>query len=230
MESPTRSVRSLSIFKRMLIWPVAMLVRLWSRTITIEVDELFLKILKQNEKSPTVFIFWHNLLFLAGEKYRRFRHKRKLFGLISASNDGAWLVAFLENLGIGAIRGSSSFQGSQAFKQLLEKLQEGYDVAITPDGPRGPRYQLKEGVVKLLELSNAPFVMMGCKLNGYWRLNSWDGFLLPKPFSKVRVQCVRYENLNEFLAFTLKGASNAALNPNSRYLLEKELMHLTFHP
>jgi lysophospholipid acyltransferase (LPLAT)-like uncharacterized protein len=88
-------------------------------------------------------------------------------------------------MGIDAARGSSSWRGMQALREMLAARQAGADIGITPDGPRGPCYDLKPGVVLLARLSHAPMILYCGRFRSAWRLRSWDGFYLPKPFSTV---------------------------------------------
>src|SRR5665647_1413860 len=98
----------------MLLWPLALLVRLWGMTLRFELspeDEATFR----KRDVPVTIVLWHNRLFLASEIYRRYRHKRPLYALISASKDGAWLVAFFSMVGgMDAARGSSSRLGREA--------------------------------------------------------------------------------------------------------------------
>ena len=85
------------------------------------------------------------------------------------------------------MRGSSSRKGASAIRQLAEVIAQGKDVMITPDGPRGPAYELGQGIVFLAQQSGAAVVPVNLEYSSCWRLKSWDRFILPKPFSKVRV-------------------------------------------
>jgi lysophospholipid acyltransferase (LPLAT)-like uncharacterized protein len=138
---------------------------------------------------PLAIILWHNRLFLASEIYRRFRGGRKIYALVSASHDGAWLTAFFAYAGLRAVRGSSSRMGREAATALIDTLRAGYDVGITPDGPRGPCYDFKPGCVIVARRTQAPILLLGVDFKSAWRLRSWDRFYLPKPFSRVRFRC-----------------------------------------
>jgi hypothetical protein len=136
----------------------------------------------------TIFILWHNRLFLAADMVRRFRGGHPLYCLISASNDGAWLSALFAALGLRAVRGSSSRLGREAATDLLEVLKAGNDVGITPDGPRGPCYEMKPGALVVARRARTRVVLIGIDFESSWRLSSWDGFQIPKPFSIVRMR------------------------------------------
>jgi len=163
-----------------------------------------------------VFVLWHNRLFISAEIYRRFR-SRKLCGLVSASRDGAWLAAFFSLMGIDSVRGSSSRFGREAATRLAETLLAGGDVGITPDGPRGPRYEFKLGALVVARRARAPILLFGAQYDRPWRLRSWDRFCLPRPFSKVRVRCERvgFDLVEEREGAAAEIASRlAAINPD----------------
>jgi len=90
-------------------------------------------------------------------------------------------------LGFKAVRGSSSRGGAAALIALRRVLRAGGDVAITPDGPVGPRYEVQGGVVKLAQSTGVPVVPLHARCSSAWRLNTWDGFMIPKPFSRVTI-------------------------------------------
>jgi len=97
------------------------------------------------------------------------------------------LTDAIHRFGYDVIRGSSSRLGASAILQLTQMLASGRDVVITPDGPRGPAYELGPGIVFLAQKSGATVLPMNLEYSGSWRLGSWDRFIIPKPFSKVRV-------------------------------------------
>jgi lysophospholipid acyltransferase (LPLAT)-like uncharacterized protein len=137
---------------------------------------------------PTIFILWHNRLFMAADVVRRYRSGHPLYSLISASNDGAWLAALFSALGVRAVRGSSSRLGREAATDLLEVLAAGCDVGITPDGPRGPAYEMKPGALVVARRARTRVVLAGMDFESSWRLSSWDGFHIPKPFSRIHMR------------------------------------------
>ncbi len=138
---------------------------------------------------PVAIILWHNRLFLAAEIVRRFRQGRPAYALVSASQDGAWLTAFFALAGLRTVRGSSSRLGREAASALVEVLRSGNDIGITPDGPRGPCYDVKPGSVIVPRRTGAPLLIVGGEFMSAWRLRSWDRFYLPRPFSRVRMRC-----------------------------------------
>jgi len=174
-------------YQRLAIVFLAFVVRGWTRTLRFELSERGRRIL-DHRLPPTVTILWHNRLFVAPEFYRRYGGGRRLAALVSASGDGAWLSAFLERLNIRAVRGSRYKRGAQAIREMIEANRAGYDVAVTPDGSRGPIYEMKPGAVAVALKTGAPILLVSFNFRGAWRLKSWDGFYLPHPFSRVRAE------------------------------------------
>jgi len=109
-----------------------------------------------------IYCIWHNRLALSMKLYFAFGIKRHqtagLAGLVSASRDGAFLAAVLERFGVQPVRGSSSRRGAQALLELTTWAERGYDLAITPDGPRGPRYVVQDGAMALAQITGLPIV------------------------------------------------------------------------
>jgi hypothetical protein len=104
--------------------------------------------------------------------------------LISASKDGELIARTMRCFGQGAVRGSSTRGGRSAFKAMMALADEPFDLVITPDGPKGPRHQIKPGVVQLARLTGRPVIPMAFVCSRGHRFASWDRFLLPYPFSR----------------------------------------------
>jgi lysophospholipid acyltransferase (LPLAT)-like uncharacterized protein len=185
---------------------LAGLVRLWSRSLRFHWGPEVQAII-DGPPAPSVVILWHNRLFAAPEFFRRNFSGRRLATLISASDDGAWLAAFLRKLGMHPIRGSRYKRGPQAVREMLAAHREGFDIGITPDGSRGPMYDLKPGAVSVAIKTGAPFVMLSLNFNRCWRLKSWDRFYLPLPFSRIEVQLQVIENPAQLSANPEQAAS-----------------------
>ena len=137
---------------------------------------------------PAIFCFWHNRLALCVVPYwhylRAGRVQPGMAALVSASKDGGFLAGVLERCGVEPVRGSSSRRGAQAMLELTTWVDRGYSVSITPDGPRGPCYQVQEGVVSLAQVSGLPIVPFSCNLGWKIGVKSWDRFQIPLPFSR----------------------------------------------
>jgi lysophospholipid acyltransferase (LPLAT)-like uncharacterized protein len=151
--------------------------------------------LSLRETGPMIFCFWHNRLALCVKLYTQFRRRQYnspgVAGLVSASKDGALLSAIFERFGVQPVRGSSSRRGAQALRELTTWSERGFDLAITPDGPRGPRYTLAEGAAGLACLTGRPVVPVSYFLHWKMSLNSWDAFQIPMPFSVCEVSIGR---------------------------------------
>ena len=134
---------------------------------------------------PVIFCLWHNRLALSMVVHRKY--PGPLAALISASKDGALLAAVLGKFGVVSVRGSSSRRGPQALLELASQAELGYDLAITPDGPRGPRYVAQEGVIALAQVTGLPIVPV--TYNTRWKicLRSWDRFQIPLLFARCEI-------------------------------------------
>ncbi len=171
---------------RLLIALSFRLVRLWARTLRFELDDRA-GIVTKPVSERVIGALWHNRLLLLPHIAGRYAPARPAVALISASRDGALLADLVKRFGVEVVRGSSSKKGAAAMMQLADMIRAGRDVAITPDGPRGPAYVLGPGIVLLAQKSDAPVLLMNMEYSSCWRLKSWDRFILPKPFSTVRV-------------------------------------------
>lgn len=140
---------------------------------------------------PVIFAIWHNRLAVSVMLYRRFvqtfQPERRMAAIASASRDGAMLARVIELLGVRPVRGSSSRRGAQALLEMSTLAEQGYDLAVTPDGPRGPRYKLQPGVVGLAAATGLPILLASCHVVWKKEAPSWDRFQIPLPFSPVRV-------------------------------------------
>ena len=187
--------------------PLGILYRLWTLSIRLSYKDEDGCAEIRNLSEPATIILWHNRLFLAGEWHQRFRKKRKCYGLISGSRDGAWLETFYGWAGIRAIRGSRNRRGSQATRELIRLVKDGNDAGITPDGSRGPKYQAKSGALLIARASRSPVVLLSFSYSWAIRLKSWDQFVIPLPFSKIRVRTALLSNEELFRERDLEEAT-----------------------
>lgn len=185
---PTDVPHGLAGWRRAVVWPLAVLVRLWGRTLRFEIAPEDLRNLSKRDE-PVAFILWHNRLFMVAEIFRRYRRGRPIYSLVSASKDGAWLDAFFSQVGMRTVRGSSHKLGREAVGGLITVLRSGHDIGITPDGPRGPCYEFKPGALVVARRANVPVLLLGGEYGSARRLKSWDRFMVPRPFSLVRIRC-----------------------------------------
>ncbi len=161
------------------------LYRLWARTLRLQVEDPNGVVAFVRDR-PVIFAIWHNRLLMLPRVFDPSFPTRQSYGLISASGDGDLIASFIERSGYGTIRGSSSRKGVIALRQLVDTLAADGNVLVTPDGPRGPVYQTSQGVVFLAQKSGAPVVPIHMEYSGCWRLKSWDRFVVPRPFAKLR--------------------------------------------
>ncbi|NNC87863.1 MAG: lysophospholipid acyltransferase family protein [Akkermansiaceae bacterium] len=138
-------------------------------------------------EGPVIWCIWHNRVFVPASVRNRLCKWRQATVLTSASNDGAILAAAVKVFGLGAVRGSSSRRGASALKELIRVLKQGTDAGVTPDGPRGPLYVMQPGVVKLAQAAQVPIMPLHVTFGRSTRLNSWDRFHIPWPFSRITV-------------------------------------------
>lgn len=164
----------------------AWLVRLVVATLRIRVEDQA-GVLGGPSEPRLIWVFWHNRLFVIPHLLNRYLPNRRGSALTSASKDGEILAAFLQRFHIRPIRGSSSRRGVAALLEMRRFIREGYDVAITPDGPRGPRYHLSPGAITLAQKTGALVMPIRVEYSRFWQLKSWDGFQIPKPFTRVNI-------------------------------------------
>jgi len=160
----------------------------WAKTLRYEVIDHCGVTHPENALDPVIFALWHNRIFTFPPVwYRTGGNQRQSVVLTSASKDGAILSSAMAVFGLGAVRGSSSRRAVAALIGMKRALKEGFDICITPDGPRGPRYGFNAGVIKLAESSGAPIIPIHARYASAWRLKTWDRLVIPKPFSRVTI-------------------------------------------
>lgn len=128
-----------------------------------------------------ILSFWHDQLLLMPPVYRG----GKVKVLISPSRDGEMIARTIAYFGMGAVRGSSSRGGREALREMITLAEEPIDLGITPDGPKGPRHQVKFGAVQLARATGRAIVPVAFACSRGHRFASWDRFLLPYPWGKA---------------------------------------------
>ena len=134
--------------------------------------------------TPFIFATWHSRVLLLPALYRG----RGLRVLISRSRDGEMIARLCARFHLDVARGSSSRGGAEALRALARALAAGTSVVIVPDGPRGPSEVVKPGLVALAALSGVAVVPVAVGASSEWRLDSWDGFRVPRPFARCVVR------------------------------------------
>lgn len=152
--------------------------------VTVTRGDIFDRYAKEGGK---IFAFWHNRLFFHAYYYSRNCRDRKLSILVSMSRDGDYGTALALSLGFDVVRGSSSRGGQKAVKEIASKITGGNNVAITPDGPRGPAFRVNDGIIKIAQLTGAQIIPVSYDASGKWVLKSWDKFIVLRPFGRVHI-------------------------------------------
>jgi lysophospholipid acyltransferase (LPLAT)-like uncharacterized protein len=136
-----------------------------------------------DRERPAIYVFWHAHLLPLTWAHR----DRGVVGLVSRHRDGEYIAGVMRAWGYGTARGSSTRGGSAGLRQVVRALRSGASVGITPDGPRGPARMAKPGAIAAARLTGAPIVPVAAAARRHWRLGSWDGFIIPRPFTRLLV-------------------------------------------
>jgi lysophospholipid acyltransferase (LPLAT)-like uncharacterized protein len=135
-------------------------------------------------RKPVLLLLWHGRLLPCAYYHRH----HEMATLISRHRDGEHIAGVVEGWwGFRAVRGSSSRGGTGALRQMVRILREGTAVAVTPDGPRGPRQKMKTGPIRAAQLAGVPILPGSASAERAWWVGTWDRFLIPKPFSRIRM-------------------------------------------
>lgn len=135
-----------------------------------------------NLPNPVIVVFWHGELLPVMKGYMLYRGNKNIDSMISDSKDGELIAKVVSLFGGGVIRGSSTRGGVKALIRSFKTLSKKRDLGIALDGPKGPRHTVSDGVVLISQKKSVPIVTFNCKPTSYWQLNSWDKFVIPKPF------------------------------------------------
>jgi lysophospholipid acyltransferase (LPLAT)-like uncharacterized protein len=133
-----------------------------------------------------IVTFWHGRLLMIPHLYKRVWPKRKRipYVLISQHGDGRLIAMAVGLLGFRSVAGSSTRGGRRALLELIRRARSGGDIGFTPDGPRGPKHVCKDGIALLAKKSGLPVCPFSYAVDRKWQLRSWDGMIIPKPFSR----------------------------------------------
>jgi len=144
-----------------------------------------------------IYAFWHGRLLPLSYLHRN----EGINVLVSTHQDGEYITRVIHSLGFGTSRGSSTRGGTAALRDLIATASRGVDIAITPDGPRGPRERCQPGIIFLARKLALPVVPVGVCFRPSIRLKSWDRFMIPLPFSRgveVYGEPVTYDDTNRY--------------------------------
>ncbi len=176
------------IFKSgIILWLVRILIRGIGRSIIFETEgkENYLRL--KREGKNIIFALWHGRSFLTLYYYRYRLGEKKVCVLISPSKDGEFLTKIIRRFGYSVVRGSSRHYKKNSHKAVLKKLSEGFDMPITPDGPRGPAEKVQQGVIQIAAESGCPIIPITFSASRKRKLNSWDRYVFPHPFTRAVV-------------------------------------------
>lgn len=132
---------------------------------------------------PPILALWHGRILPATFYWQR----RGIVAMTSENFDGEWIARLMSRFGFRAARGSTSRGGSRALVQLRRELRAGHVAAFTVDGPRGPARVAQPGAVWLSAATGHPVLPFHIEADRYWTLGSWDGGVIPRPFSTVAI-------------------------------------------
>ena len=164
---------------------LAFCVHCFCRTLRVQIHDDSGIFINRRYSSPVIWVFWHNrMISIPGFFPKKVR--RNMFALASPSRDGDYIDRYLAYWGVRCIRGSSNKQSHSSLIKLKTVLEDGYSIAIAPDGPRGPCYDIhSNGILWLARKTRYPLVPVSLNVKAYWELDSWDRTQIPKPFSQA---------------------------------------------
>jgi len=134
---------------------------------------------------PIIFACWHGELLMLPYLYKHYRKTPHAKVLISPHFDGELISRTIKYFGLGTLAGSSDKSAARVLIQAIKTIKERYDIGITPDGPKGPRHEVADGIIIMAQKAKAKIVLVEIKPTKFWQLNSWDKFIVPKPFGTI---------------------------------------------
>ncbi len=158
----------------------ALLLRLLARSVRVIFHRRHLVEPFWSRGEAVIYAFWHGRLLMMPFSASRAR----VAVLISQHRDGEYISRMMERLGLRSIRGSATRGGLKAFKEMIAAVREGSNIAITPDGPKGPARRVKSGVIELARLTGTAIIPLSFGAERRWILKSWDALLIPRPFTR----------------------------------------------
>jgi lysophospholipid acyltransferase (LPLAT)-like uncharacterized protein len=197
------TVNHLSFPKRIAVVSIAFAFRLIIWSLRVRITQRARDLIASRPTSSLIFM-WHNRMLLGLCAFQRVGRSVPLTVLVSASRDGAIVAAVLRAFGMQSVRGSSSRRAVAATRELLQRIGAGRNVIITPDGPRGPIYSVKQGTADLTRRHAPAIYILGLKCSGVWQLKSWDRFMIPKPFAKLDLDVETIGTVEDFTAIQMQ--------------------------
>lgn len=179
MPNDKRTFRREALIAAIGVWVVRVLGWTWRMRVSHDEDLRRLRA----EGLPVIFALWHGQLLPLLYHHR----EQSVRILISEHGDGEIIARVAARLGYGTVRGSTSRGAARALLGLVRVIRDGHDLAITPDGPRGPAKSIAPGALIVAQRSGAPIIPIAMTASSGWRLRSWDSFVIPRPFARVHV-------------------------------------------
>jgi len=173
------------IFKYLEINVVPFILQLFVRFIYLTNKKVYHTPKNFNQDENFIVAMWHGDLLMQPFNYQNFKPNGTVKGMISEHRDGEAIRKTVEFLGIGSLSGSSTRGGVKALIGAIKSIKKGIDVAITPDGPKGPIYSIADGVVVISQKTKAKILPFSSIPRKYWQIKSWDKFIIPKPFGQI---------------------------------------------
>lgn len=138
------------------------------------------------DEKPLIFACWHGELLMLPYLYKRYRKTPHAKVLISSHFDGMLISKTIKHFGLETIAGSTNRNAAKVLIQGIKALKDGYDIGITPDGPKGPRHEVADGIIIMAQKTNTKIVLIRMLPTKYWQFKSWDKFTVPKPFGTLK--------------------------------------------
>jgi hypothetical protein len=148
---------------------------------------------------PTIFACWHGELLMLPYFYSYYRKTPHAKVLISSHFDGMLISKTIKYFGLETISGSSNRNATRVLFQGIKSIKDGYDIGITPDGPKGPRHEVADGIIVMARKTKAKIVLVEIEATKFWQLPSWDKFTIPKPFGIINyysTNCIDISDMN----------------------------------
>ena len=165
-----------------------------------------------NTLDGLLFAFWHNRIAFSMHILKKYDN---VFALVSSHTDGKIITDVIKAMNYGVIEGSTNRNPTKAIRSIINSLELGNKIVITPDGPRGPVHKINSSITKIAYKYNKPLIPISCMATKYFTLNSWDKMMIPKPFGKIVVT----------IGSSIILSGNANIDDN---LLENELLNLSY--
>lgn len=162
---------------------------------------------------PVILACWHGELLMVPYLYKQYRKTPRAKILISPHFDGELISRTVSYFGLKTLAGSSDKNPARVLIQAIKTLKEGYDIGITPDGPKGPRHEVADGIIVMAQKTGAKVVLIEVKPTKYWQFNSWDKFIVPKPFGTINFYATKEIDISD-MAFE-----------EARKLIKESLLH-----